>query len=73
MNKNRWHRACVIPDQGPSVGLTGTECVLIILVTIIGALLAVQGMPVGTIAEVLIGGGLVGHRLTQREALPQSA
>ncbi|MCP9213384.1 hypothetical protein [Streptomyces cucumeris] len=73
MNKNRWHRPCVIPAQNPSVGLTGTECVLIIVITIIGGLLALQGMPIGTIAEVLIGGGLVGHRLTQGEALPQSA
>ncbi|GAA0452501.1 hypothetical protein [Streptomyces olivaceiscleroticus] len=72
MNKNRWHRPCVISALAPSVGLTGTECVLIIVVVVIGALLAIQGMPVGTIAEVLIGGGLVGHRLTQCEVPSQS-
>ncbi len=68
MNKNRWHLPCVISAQEPSAGLSGTECVLIIVVVVIGALLASQGMPVGTIAEALIGGGLVGQRLTQRTA-----
>ncbi|PJM98010.1 hypothetical protein CG740_38235 [Streptomyces sp. CB01201] len=56
---------CVETPRPPR-RLSGTEAVVVIVVIAIGAALALAGMPVATVLELLTGAGLVGLRLTRR-------
>ncbi|MEV5950429.1 hypothetical protein [Streptomyces sp. NPDC051993] len=66
------HAQCVEVPARPR-RLTGTEAVVVIVVIAIGAVLALAGMPVATVLELLTGTGLAGLRLVRRAPLAPAA
>ncbi|MFR9758186.1 hypothetical protein [Streptomyces sp. TR06-5] len=61
--------ACVGPEDHGRKYPSGRELTLIIVITIVSAVLAVNGMPVVTVLELVTGCGLVAVHLARRAPL----
>lgn len=58
----RRHKPLSLSIPAVPAHLSWPECILILVMTLLAALLAKAGMPAGTVAELLLAGGLVGVR-----------
>ncbi|MEU7646005.1 hypothetical protein [Streptomyces huasconensis] len=63
--------ACIAPK--PSVSLDGKQTVIVVVVLVLGVALAVTGMPVIVVAEVLATCGLIGAHLARRAPVTAEA
>jgi hypothetical protein len=66
---NRRRQACVQEPIKPK-RLDWPEAVVIIIVVAVYAVLAHTGMPLTTVTETLVSGGLFGAHMTRRAHLP---
>lgn len=58
--------SCVEPQPAGPRKLSGREIILIVVIILIGGLLALKGMPVVTVLELVTGCGMVATHLVRR-------
>jgi hypothetical protein len=71
MNQLRRRLLCVVSKLPAPLG--GGQTIILVVVLVLGAALALAGMPVVTIVEVLTATGLVGTHLVRRAPLASDA
>ncbi|MCI3928489.1 hypothetical protein [Streptomyces sp. AN091965] len=67
MDKSRRRLPCVVPT--PPARPTGEQTVIVVVVLVLGAALALAGLPVVVIAEALTAAGVVAAQLARRAPL----